>query len=480
MDALTPNDQTAAMPFTMTVTEDRMQALLSCPGEAARTPGLLDVVQAELIRRGITFPIEEPALKALAEAVVSGGDLVDLPIIVGRPPRQPQDGSLEWTADYFTSGYVVDPETKRIDFHQKTEDPAVEKGRLLVRVHPPVDGQDGLDVYGLPLKVPRPKAAFIQGGRSVTWDEKEQGFRAGCCGRVRLTGRLLEVDNVYHVKGDVGNDSGNIKHNGQLLIDGNIEPDFRVECTGNIEVRGLIYASEIICGGTLVVRKGINQSPDKPMRVIGDVVAKYIHNASIESSGNIHAETEIFQSQIKTAGEVNCTSGRIVGGVTMAGGNITVGEVGSRGNVKTLLIAGLHHEKVSRLQAHTAAITAHKEAIRVLTPVYKRTMANTAALTAAQKEAAMEMGFKISEAADEIAALQKESQTLSREIHLGRGARIHIAGLVHPGAVLRIFDAQHLVDDALLGPLAAALDTITGEVMLASETEKSMETTHES
>ena len=480
MDAMTPAGQTAVSPFSLTVTEDKIQVRLSCPSAVAQTAGLIEDIAREMKRCGITAPPERESLQqALDRAAETNADIVDLPIAFGRIPQPPRDGSLEWTAPYFTDGYVVDPETKRIDFRQKAEHLTVDKGQLLVRVHPPQDGRHGEDVYGMPIKVARAKAAVIHAGRQVVWDEKERGYRACCEGRIRFTGRTLDVDNVFHIVGNVGSATGNITHNGQLIIDGDIEPDSKVECTGEIDVHGLIYAADIDCGGNLVVRSGINQSPAKRMRVGGDVVAKYIHNASLEATGNIHVETEIFQSSIKAAGEINCTAGRIVGGETVAARDITAGEVGSRGNVKTLLAAGLHYELMKTMQANVKTIKTLTETIRNLTPAYKQAMANPGALTAAQREATMEMGFTISEAADRIAEVEGQNRDLSRQAVAGRTARIQIAGIVYPGAILRIFNAQHLVEDAVIGPLAAAADPNTGEVTLVSETTDTMENKHE-
>ena len=293
-------------------------------------------------------------------------------------------------------------------------------------------------------------------------------------------GRLLDIDIVYHIAGYVGNTTGIIKHNGQLIIDGDIEPDFKVECTGDIDVHGLIYAADIDCGGTLVARRGINQSLSKRIRTSGDLVAKYIHNGAIESSGSVHVETEIFQSQIIAAGEVTCTAGRIVGGEILAGGDITVGDVGSRGNVKTLLVAGRNCELAGRLQANAGAINSLKETLRALTPVYKQAMANQAALTAAQKEATMEMGFNISEAADGIAEMERQNRDLRQEVNSGGGARIRIMGVMHPGAVFRIFDAEYVVDDILAGPQVAVRHPSTGNVTLAPESDDTREDQHES
>jgi uncharacterized protein len=476
-----PSGQTATMVFSLTASDDRMEMRLSCPAATASTAGLLEEIEREAARLGVAAPLDRvPLTAALNQAAVSGNDIVDLVIARGQAPQPPQDGSLEWTAPYFTAGFMIDPETKRIDFRQKVEILTVEKGQLLVRVHPPKAGQDGVDVFGRAIKTARAKPAAIRPGRQVVWDEKDQGYRASCEGRIRFTGSVLEVDNVYHITGDVGSATGNIKHNGHLIVDGNIEPDSRVECSGDIDVQGLVYASDIDCGGALLVRSGINQTLAKRMRVAGDVVSKYIHNASLEAAGSVHAATEIFQSRIHSLGPVDCRHGRIVGGEVVSAADIIVGQVGARGDTRTTLAAGLHMGLMQRVQANVASIKQCGEVIRKLSQAHRQAMANPRALTAAQREEAMEMEFKINEAQDTIAELEKQNQTMSREAYAGRGSHILILGTVHPGTVLRIYNAQYVVEEALVGPLAAVLDPVTGEVALTSEIETIMEKTHES
>lgn len=476
-----PGGEIAATSFSLSATEDRMAMRLSCPAAQASTAGLLEEIEQEAARLGVTVPLErEPLQAALDRAAASGEDIVDLVIARGQTPQPPRDGSLEWTAPYFTAGFMIDSETKRIDFRQKAEELTVEKGQLLVRVHPPIDGRDGVDIFGRAIKVARAKPAAIRPGRQVVWDEKDQGYRAGCEGRIRFAAAVLEVDNVYHIAGDVGSATGNIKHNGHLIVDGNIEPDSRVECSGDFDVHGLVYASDIECGGTLLVRSGINQTLAKRMRVTGDVVAKYIHNAALEVSGAVHVATEILQSRIHSLGTIDCRHGRIVGGEVVSAADIIVGEVGSRADARTTLAAGLHLGLMHRVQANLATIRQCAEIIRTLSPAYKQAMANSRGLTAAQREEAMEMEFKINEAQDTIAELEKQNQTLSREAYAGRGSHILILGTVHPGTVLRVYNAQQVVEESLVGPMAAVLDPVTGEVALTSEVETIMEKTHES
>ncbi len=462
------------VPYELKVSPDKLSVLLSMEPSCPRNDAWHAEVEAKLKEMGISTAPEWEKIDLLINDAMAGGQVTDVPILSGITPVPSEDGRLEWTDEFFTTGYYVDPITKRTDFHQKVEKTSVEKGQLLVRVIPANPGRDGQDVYGIPIKVSRPRAVELRSGPNVLWDASENGYRSKTSGKVRLTGKILDVDEVFRVSGDVGLETGNIKHIGQIVIDGNIEANFKVDASGGIDVHGMIFASDIICGGNLVAREGINENNGKRINVQGDVASKYILNAVMECGGNVIVGTEIFQSYIKSCGEVRC-EGRIVGGEIISAQGITVHEAGSKANVKTALVAGINFTLLEKLKKNTEDITGLKETIKKLTPVFKKLKAGLAALTAAQKEGLMEIEFKISEAEEEITSLEEQNKNIKKEIYANKNAHITILGTVYPGVTLRIFDSQYAVENALLGPIEARLDRATAEIALSSELENKTE-----
>ena len=270
------------------VSDDKLEVRLSCNYSIITADDFEQSLQSRLDSMKITAPIDFEAIKnARMEVAANEGNISNLVIAKGKAPVPPQDGQLEWMGEFFTEGYYVDPVTKRIDFHQKIEQRSVEKGQLLVKIISHQEGIEGADVFGFPIKVSRAKKADLRGGPHVAWDGEQKGYCANTAGRVKLVGDLLDVHEVLHIRGDVGNDIGNIKHNGQLLIDGNVEPDFKVEATGDIEVRGLIFASEIECGGyahdyCVAIREGrcrtkIDRIVAHPHLRMGNIVGNPVH-----------------------------------------------------------------------------------------------------------------------------------------------------------------------------------------------------------
>ncbi|MCP4704818.1 MAG: DUF342 domain-containing protein, partial [candidate division Zixibacteria bacterium] len=458
----TPQDtEDSEAVFELKITEDKLKVLLSCQTVDGNIEDFAREVFGRLDEMKVKIkPDVEKLMKLLKGAQIKKKDIVKYTLVEGLAPILPIDGKVEWSDDYFNDGYFVDPETKRIDFHKKLGDPNVEKDILLVKVIYDKQGKDGKTVFGTSIVVPKAKKIFIQGGPNVLWDEKIGGFLSKTAGRVVKRGQIVDVDETMFVKDGVGTESGNIVHRGSVIINGDIDSEFGVDVLGDVEVRGLIYACDIKCGGNLTCKEGINENIAKKVEVGGNILAKYIMNATVESHGQIIANREIFQSKIKTKNEVHCKQGRILGGEIMAAKGIFVGEAGSKGNANTLLIAGVDFQLQNKIKDNDENIKKLKGALKKLKPVYKKLSNMRNYLKADQKEKLTELDFKIIETEDGIESLDVENKEIRKEIYSNKKARIVIYNMLYPGAVLRVFDSQYIVENALVGPIVAGIDPV--------------------
>lgn len=316
--------------------------------------------------------------------------------------------------------------------------------------------------------MPRPKEVHLRGGPNVYWDSKLKGFRAKCAGRVSLRGQTLDIDQVYYVQ-NVGNKSGNIKHNGSLVVKEEVTNDYKIDVTGDIEIGGMVYACDIHCGGNLTTKEGIKGQLTKKVFVRGNLYTKCLQNANVESYGNIYANTEIYQSAIQTKGTVNCNEGRVIGGEILATKGITIGEAWSKGNVKTILIAGIDKDLQQKMKTNCDEITEMKKIIKKLLAIHRKLKANIRLLNPDQKEKMTQINSKIKEAEEEITKLENQNQEISQKIRDNSVARINILKIVYPGVVLRICQSQYLIESTLGGPVVAIIDPATHEIALTSD-----------
>jgi len=461
-----------AVDCQLTMADDKMQVFFSCPATFAMTEQAIEAIRLKLEKMKIAGAPDLELIKNVLEERNSPAEgISDLVIIRGIPPQPSVDAQLEWTADYFADSCRIDPESKRIDFQEKHAEAAVEKDALLVKLIPGQAGVEGRDVLGKILPVGKPRDVDIKPGPHVYWDKETGGYRARCSGRVRLRGRVLDVDEILVVRGGVETASGNIHHKGKIIVDGDVDKNFLVEATGDIDVSGVIYASDIKCGGNLMAKGGINGDEGRKIIVTENMQAKYIMNSSVESSGNILVKQEIVQTKIVTSGEVICNEGRIIGGEIMATRGIQVAEAGSKSVTPTSLIAGVDNKLQNGLQTNSAEINRLKDAIKKLNEVYRRFKANLSILNHDQREKMTEIQFKVIEAEEEIGRLEALNKTIYAKILENSGARITIHEIVYPGVALRICDKQYLIEDALAGPIVVLFDRARHEVVLKTEPE---------
>lgn len=451
------------------VAPDGLAVLLTVTPELAARPDAIEAIRTEFERRKITAPLDASLLTSSLEQVAATGLAVDnLVIAQGTAPVPPIDAQIEWAKEFFALGYYVDPETKYIDYRRKAATPSIDKDEIIAKAHPPQSGKDGCDVFGAALTPAKPKPREIRAGAKVTFDEESGIFRAQCSGRVKLDGKAIVVVDVYQVPSSVGPASGNIDHSGSVVINGGIESEFKVRAFGDIDVRDVIGAADVECGGNLTAHKGISSTPGKTIVVKGNLHAKYLEHATVVSEGDVVVESEILDSSIRTTGKVICP-GHVRGGDIMAASGIQIAEAGSHTESRTALIAGVDYRVVSGLRKATEESKVLRETISKLEVEVKKLELLGSRMNHKQKEAMTEFGFKLFESRGRYEELTELRKKLAADMLVHRDAVIIIEKQISPGTVLRVVDSNLEIRDALLGPIVASLDPLTKALTLASK-----------
>lgn len=326
--------------FELQVTKDKLAVLLIPDSEFVATQDAVDEIIEKLSSMEINEVPDDTKLYSLLEKAKDDSEeseeSTEIEIVCGRQPVPGRDGKLIWSYDYFAEGYKIDLMTNKIDFREKVACPVVLEDDLIIKVIPPTPGQEGIDVYGQLLKVNPPAKAEIKVGPNLRWDENENGYFAAVSGRLKMAGASLEIQEIFRIDSDVGRKTGNINHEGDIIIQGDIDSEYSVNATGTIIVNGVIGACNISSGGDLIVSGGINSREDKKISAKGGIKAKYIMNAVIEAGGDVASEVEIVRSRVQAGGQVYC-GGRIAGGEIIAGTNIVAELAGNDKNVTTFL-----------------------------------------------------------------------------------------------------------------------------------------------
>lgn len=453
---------------TVRISADKLSADITVtPGLAVRADAI-EIVKTELQRLKVVATLDVDTLaSAIRQVSASGECAVGVVIARGIAPTPPVDARIEWTKEFFASGYYVDPETKCTDYHRKAATPSIDEGEVIAVCHPAQPGTDGQDVLGSNVAPAKPKPREHNAGQNVSFDETTGQFRAKCNGRVKLDGRVINVVDVYQLPGAVGIASGNVDHRGSVVINGGVDSEFKVTATGDVEVRDVIGAADIECGGNLTAGKGISSGPGKKINVKGNIHAKYLEHATITCDGDVVVETEILDSSVKAAGKVIC-AGRVQGGDVMAANGIEIDEAGAHTESRTTLIAGIDYRVVNDLRGANESAKKLKEIIPKLEIEVKKLERLGSHLTATQRETMTELAFKLFEQKAAYDELTEKRKLLAVQMQSHRDATIVLRKRVNSGTMLRICEAHKEVRDDLLGPITAGLDPVTKQIILTS------------
>jgi uncharacterized protein (DUF342 family) len=341
--------------FLIRVSPDRMSAdvTLIPPRKGGRDIVLGDL-RDELVKEGIVFGVDSAAIEiARAEARYN----TPIRIADGVAPVSPEPGRIRYTFQIDRHATVARAdESGRIDHRELGLIQSVTAGDELARVIPPSGGSPGRDVYGNEIPAPPVAAAVLPEGENVLSDGVT--LKAGIAGHVALVRGRVVVSPVYHVKGDVNYEVGNIDFEGTVCIDGLVEDAFTIRAGGSLFVRKSIGKCRVHAGGNVVVVGGILGRQEAEITAGGDLVALFVENAKLDVGGNLVVEEVILHSDALVGGDLVMSGARasLVGGVTIVGGDVTVRSIGGEATSRSNVRAGVPRELVLRERKDRAQI----------------------------------------------------------------------------------------------------------------------------
>ena len=257
VEALLNEDSSVSKPmYDLRISEDGVSLLLDCRDPHGGLEATAARIDEDLVKMELPeCPDLKTLLKILQKSCQPGEHLVGYPIIRGWLPTPGQDGRLERGRDYFAESWTDEDDTEVVDLWDQNDQRAVQKDEILARVHRPIPGEPGLDVYCREIPVPKPESVKLRPGKGVTTvDEGEWiDYYAETAGRIRYQDGTIFVDDVYVIKGDVSLETGNISHTGAVQVEGDVKTGATIEADGDISVKGMLEPCHIKCGGSLTV-----------------------------------------------------------------------------------------------------------------------------------------------------------------------------------------------------------------------------------
>ena len=271
--------------ITLVITEDRLKALMTI-----REQDNLDerAIKQLLNEKGINYGIDQGMLKQIIAHPQPGSYL----IATGTPPKEGRDGYVEYLFETRASKVPkTSADEKTVDFREIFDIPSVKPDTVLAIYHPMVKGEDGMSVTSNPIPARKVFDLTLRAGKNAKLSNDKNSVISAASGRpwVKKAGRnvTVGVEAVYQHEGDVDLKSGNLRFNGDVIINGNVNDNMIVDVTGNLRIWGFVSRSTVNVGGKLEVMKVITNSKvnvggisaffnevDKRLREINDTVLK--------------------------------------------------------------------------------------------------------------------------------------------------------------------------------------------------------------
>ena len=434
----------------ITISEDEMSVwlTLSSPVNGGE-PVTLDQVNQLLAENDITVGINQLAVEQVVYLKLWDHQHL---IATGIEPEPGRDGYIEY---YFPTSQEIMPavvgEDGKVDFRSLNLIHNVKKGDLLAERFPPVEGSAGQTVRGKLILASKPFSPVLLGGKDTTLEDSGVRLVAARDGHVALVDGKPTVNAVYSVRGDVNYSVGNIDFVGNVQISGDVKAGFTIISEGDVEIMGMVEAATITAKGNILVKNGVFGAGKCRLEAGGNVLARYIENATIRAGKDVIVNDSISRSNIKAGGKIkiNNYSGDILGGHLEALDEISAGVFGSDLHVPTELELGIEPKFRSEYVALLNSYTEKKKNLMVLEGYiteYKNYRENKKEVSESYRHTIRERLRKYSSLRNELLSLEEKMRVFEEEFARLDCGTVKATQKVYPGVTVTIVKASYTVE----------------------------------
>lgn len=428
--------------FLISVSSDGMEAYLEIFAKDDRIYKKEDLEEA-LHKEGIVSGILQDELdRMVKEKIYHRGVLV----AKGTSPQKGQDG---WYEYFFNNEDIGKPEILRdgsVDYQSIRWFEMVEEGEKVACYHEATEGIPGKTVRGAELKTTRGKERKILKGKGFIQLFDKKTYVAAHGGKVELDDEkgVLNISKVC-VLNEVTLATGNIDFDGCVYVKGDVGRGTTIKATEDVVIDGGVEAANIKCGGSALLRQGMNGDGSGRIAAEKNIEGKFFEAVKMSAGKDIRANYCLnCHANADGAVVISGTKGVLAGGKVRAVKGLECFHLGNRAQLSTLVSLGINdHIIKTQRDVETKIASVHKEltilgnALMKFQRTYSAEVRNT-----------MDMYIKIENAIYtkelEQEKLYKKKMRMDESIQGMAGARAMIRGRLHEGCMIEI-DKLHWV-----------------------------------
>jgi uncharacterized protein (DUF342 family) len=433
-----------AVPYTITLSDDRMAAWLLFHTDASAT---LSQLHHDITAAGITHGIDEFLLADLAEA-----HMVEHAYCIAR--GTPPEDALQYGFALHTSNTPRRLPDGRVDFYNLNIVQSVVQQQVLVVKIPPEACTAGTNVLGetvpptghdLPLPLPGPNVAL---------DAEASALIALTNGYPVLIANVLRVDPTYTVDGDIDFSVGNLTCVGHVEITGDVRNGFSVHAAQNVRVHGIVDGGSIDAGGIVQLYGNVFGHHKSHIKSARTVEGLLIDTATVDARKDITLLRGARHSDLHAGGGVfvRGDSSHIIGGTVRAYGRILTHNLGSEHEIPTYveILPGAYDLPTSlSFLANIDAILSDDATILA-----------QGSLQASSPECLQDITTKLQDCQNAVELLRayvRQRQQIFPIVPLQLGTVV-VTGTVYPGATINIGGASLVIQQPMQSVMFCKID----------------------
>lgn len=318
------------------ISPDNMTVMLVLPDDKEYgSSDILDMLKAQGVVQGVNK-------EAIADAVDNRKFNVPIEIARGKAPVDGVDGRFDWLFTSNKSGLIRNM-TEELDYKEAKLFEVVMEGQPLAKYVPATSGTFGFNVCGKLVNPKKGKELPPLIGRGIVVSEDRKVYTAGAGGRVLESDGRIDIRKVKVIEGDVSDETGAVKFDGDVIVKGNVLPGGSLEATGDIQIDGFVERANIVCERSLLVKEGILGGKVSRIKVSECVYSRFLENASIYAGMDIITDY-IIDCNIECGGKLRTIGkkGGIIGGQIYAFEGVETNDIGNQAHVPTAIAIGLN------------------------------------------------------------------------------------------------------------------------------------------
>lgn len=333
--------------WRLRVSDDRMSAWLETYPSVGQGAPLDSWEIIDVIEETGVLHLDRDRVHSIVERCNGGGETTgeDSLVASGTPLVSPVEGCIEFLVPFEKVRLIDENDERSIDWKKLWTIPTVHAGTVIARIHPPREGEAGLDIYGTSVPPPHTAPFRVTYGEGVIVSAENgvtEVLTARDLGQPIYRSGELDVLPVLVVEGDVNMLSGDIDFIGTVIVRGSVTEGFSVKAGRDAAVSGSVFNSFIEAAGNCIIEGGI-VGEHCEIRAGEDIRAGFVEYGLLIAGENIEILGYTLFAALEARQSV-LVQGKnrrgIIGGITTAGTTIKALSAGSAMEPKTLLESG--------------------------------------------------------------------------------------------------------------------------------------------